>query len=112
MLAVEGGEPFYPATARCCPPTIISRHYYAPSPPQALLAEFRKWELRPGGEISFRDFGDTMLSVGLPASGRWQDMEEVWASWMLEYAAALPVLFTTRESNSCHKSCVSMGAFD
>lgn len=47
----------------------------------SLLTEIRKWELRPGGEVSFDAFADSLVSLGFPTVGKWQEIEAVWHSW-------------------------------
>jgi hypothetical protein len=46
-----------------------------------LLTELRKWELRPDGEVSFDAFADSLVSLGFPTAGKWQEIESVWYSW-------------------------------
>lgn len=47
----------------------------------SLLTELRKWELRPDGEVSFDAFADSLVSLGFPTVGKWQEIESVWYSW-------------------------------
>ena len=53
-----------------------SRQHYS-----GLLTELRKWELRPGGEIDFDTFADSLVSLGFDIAGRWRDLEQLWTSW-------------------------------
>ena len=53
-----------------------SRSHYS-----ALLPEFRKWELYPEGMITFDTFADSLHTLGLPAAGRWQEIESIFYSW-------------------------------
>ena len=47
----------------------------------ALLPELRKWELRPNGCISYKEWGDSLVSLGFPATGKWEELQALWQSW-------------------------------
>ena len=47
----------------------------------ALLPELRRWEVYPEGMITFDVFADSLHTLGFPAGGRWQEVENVFYSW-------------------------------
>ena len=47
----------------------------------ALLPELRKWELHPNGCISYKEWGDSLVSLGFPATGKWEELQALWQSW-------------------------------
>ena len=53
-----------------------SRGHYS-----ALLPELRRWEVYPEGMITFDVFADSLHTLGFPAGGRWQEVENVFYSW-------------------------------